>query len=246
MSNLPLSFGALLAGAILIDAGFKGDSIANVVQGKATSHPLSGAAGGTSGTSGSAGSSGSGSSPTLPAGSYTNPVPGAQTGRIDQGVDYTLTSKGAVAPGRSKILVADTSNQGWGGGGYVAAQLLDGPLAGEVYYFAEGVAPLVRVGQEVAAGTQLVKPVTNPFNGILGNIEGGWADPQNPAVPLAQSLSGYSGAESLQGLTAGYSFSTFVHALGGVAGVFQGAGQALSSAVTAAASGGKVPAGVPF
>jgi hypothetical protein len=42
-------------------------------------------------------------------------------------------------------------------------------------------------------------------------------------------------------LTAGYSFSKFVHALGGVSGLFEGAGQALASAIEG--GGGTVLAG---
>ena len=244
MANLPLSFGTLLVGAILIDAGIKGDSIANVIKGQATGHPLtpstSTSAGGTSSPGGASSSS------SLPAGQYTNPLPGAATGRIDQGVDYTMTSKGAVAPGRSKILQADSSNSGWGGGGYIAAQLLDGPLAGTVYYIAEGVKPLVAAGQTVAAGAPLGAPVRNPFNGVFGNIEGGWADPSAPGRPLAQALSGYTGDQSTQGLTAGYSFSQFVHALGGVPGTFEGAGAALASTIEHEFAAGAIPTGVPY
>ena len=242
MANLVLSFAELLAGAVLLDAAIKGDSIANVITGKATSHPLAGS----SSSSGSTTGTGGASTGTLPAGSYTNPVPGATTGRIDQGVDYTLGSGGFVAPGRSQILVADTSNSGWKGGGYIAAKLLDGPLAGAVYYIAEGIKPLVSAGQTVAAGTQLGSGVANPYNNVVGNVEAGWANPSSPTVPLAQSLTGYSGDQSRPGLTAGYSFSSFVHALGGVPGVFQGAGQALAGAIQQAFSSGAEAGLVPF
>jgi biotin carboxyl carrier protein len=235
VANLTLAFAELLAGAVLLDAAIKGDTIANVITGKATSHPL---AAGEFGSSTPAGGN-------VPAGSYTNPVPGASTGRIDQGVDYTLGNQGFVAPGRSKILIADQANSGWAGGGYIAAQLLDGPLAGDVYYIAEGISPLVKVGDTVAAGTQLGRGVSNPYNLIVGNIEAGWANPTSPSTPLAQSLAGYSGDQSAAGLTAGYSFSSFVGALGGIAGVFQGAGAKLADAIQAEFAGGQHPAGVP-
>jgi hypothetical protein len=81
MANLVLSFAELLAGAVLVDAAVKGDSIANVIKGQATMHPLAGA--------GSGSGSGSGSANVAP-GSYTNPVPGATLSRTDEGVDYTL------------------------------------------------------------------------------------------------------------------------------------------------------------
>ena len=214
-------------GAIVLDAGIKGDSIANVIKGQATQHSLSGA-----GPTAAAGT-GVPSAAAAGAGGYVNPVPGAKTGRIDQGVDYTLGAQGFVAPGDSTILQADQTNPGWRGGGYIAAKLTSGPLAGAVYYVAEGIAPLVQKGQQVAAGTVLGRGVSNPYNMVVGNIEAGWANPNSPGQPLAQTLSGYGGDQSTQALTAGYSFSKFVHALGGVAGVFQGAGQALASAVEA-------------
>jgi hypothetical protein len=223
MANLVLAFGEILVGAIVLDAGVKGDSIPNVIRGQATQHPLAASTGGTS-------AAGAASA----AGNYQNPVPGASTGRIDQGVDYTLGSGGFLAPGRSQIIAADAHNAGWKGGGWITAKLLDGPLAGAVYYVAEGVAPAAGIvpGKIVDAGTQLVQRVTNPYNGALGNIEAGWANSAGTA-PQAQSSPGYGGDQSTQALTAGYSFSKFVHALGGVAGAFQGAGQALEHTITA-------------
>jgi hypothetical protein len=237
VANLVLAFAEIVVGAIVLDAGVKGDSIANVVQGKATQHPLATATGATA-TGGGTTTGGVAVAP----GTYTNPVPGASTGRIDQGVDYTLSASGFRAPGRSQIIAADQHNSGWAGGGYIAAKLLDGPLAGSVYYVAEGVAPAagIAAGKIVDAGTQLVTRATNPYNGSLGNIEAGWANSQGTA-PLAQSFSGYGGDQSTQALTAGYSFSKFVHALGGVAGVFQGAGSALASRI----EHGAAPAGLP-
>jgi hypothetical protein len=237
MANLVLSFAELLAGVVLMDAAIKGDSITNVIQGKATQHPLT--------SNAAAGGSSTGAASIDP-GTYINPVPGASTGRIDQGVDYTLGPGGFVAPGKSQILVADQSNAGWKGGGYLAAKLLDGPLKNAVYYVAEGISPLVTAGQTVAAGTPLTASVANPYNNLVGNVEAGWANPNSPTVPLAQSLTGYSGDQSRQGLTAGYSFSSFVHALGGVPGVFQGAGQVLAGAIEQAFSTGAEAGVVPF
>lgn len=236
MANLVLSFAELLVGAVVLDAAIKGDTIANVVKGAATQHPL------TAG-SGSSGASGQGGTGSLAPGTYTNPLPGATTGRIDQGVDYT--GRQFLAPGKAKILVSNQSDAGWAGGGYLAYQLLDGPLAGAVGYFAEGIAPRVNVGDVVQGGTVLGIPVRNPYNGTVGNIEAGWADPNSPGRPLAQSLSGYAGDQSTAGLTAGYSFSKFIQALGGVGGVFQGAGQALAHAIEGEFAG-STPAGVPF
>ena len=96
------------------------------------------------------------------------------------------------------------------------------------------------------AGDRIGVAVHNPYNTIVGNIEAGWADPSSPGQPLAQSLAGYAGDQSQQALTAGYSFSKFVQALGGVAGVFQGAGAALQKAIMAEFPSGHHPAGVPY
>ena len=103
---------------------------------------------------------------------------------------------------------------------------------------------LVRsLGKDVIASDQTAMPFAN---GVVGNIEAGWANPSSPAQPLAQSLGGYSGDQSQQGLTAGYSFSQFVSSLGGAAGVFQGAGANLAAKIRSLFSGGSIPAGVPF
>lgn len=207
MANLPLAFGEMLVGAIILDAGIKGDTIANVVQGKATQHPLPGASDSTAPTGTG------GASVNVGPGQYTNPFPGATASRVDQGVDYTATK--FLAPGKSQILIADQTNSGWAGGGYIAAKLLDGPLAGTVYYISEGVAPLVHVGDMVAAGTPLATPVSNPYNGIVGNIEAGWASVTSPGSPLAQSTGGYGEGDST---AAGASFNRFIHSLGGPLG----------------------------
>lgn len=242
MANLVLAFAEILAGAIILDAGIKGDSIANVVKGQATQHPLAGSTTG-GGTPGAA----SGAPTTVAPGTYTNPVPGASTGRVDQGVDYTLSPQGFVAPGKAKILQADAHNPGWKGGGYIAYQLLDGPLAGSVGYVAEGVtpAPGISPGKIVNAGTQLVTRAINPYNGTLGNIEAGWADPNSPGRPLAQALSGYGGDQSTAALTAGYSFSQFVTALGGVGGTFQNVASSVAHGIEQAIGAGTA-AGVPY
>jgi hypothetical protein len=234
MANLVLAFAELLAGAVILDAAIKGDSIANVIRGTATQNPIGGSTAG-------GGSSSSSSSAT----GYTNPVPGAKTGRIDQGVDYTMGGSGFLAPGRSQILISDQSNTGWAGGGYIAGRLLDGPLAGRVWYAAEGISPTVVKGAVVNAGDRIGVAVHNPYNTIVGNIEAGWADPSSPGQPLAQSLAGYAGDQSQQALTAGYSFSKFVQALGGVAGTFEGAGAHLANSIRSAFQTGH-PTGVPF
>lgn len=117
-------------------------------------------------------------------GAMTNPFPGATGSRLDQGFD--LTSKSFLAPVLSKIVYASSSVSGWAGGGLVAGKILSGPHAGMVWYMAEGIRPTVRVGQTVQPGQQVAAPATNPYNGIVGNIEAGWANPASPTQPLAQ------------------------------------------------------------
>jgi hypothetical protein len=236
MPNLVLAFAEVLAGAVLVDAAWKGDSITNVIKGQATMHPLSG---GGSSSSSSTSSSGAASSTSVEG--YVNPVPGASTGRIDQGVDYTLGPQGFLAPGNSKIVYVG-SGGGWGKE-YVAAQLLDGPLAGAVWYIAE--APAVAAGIIKGATVKAGQQITPPGSSTGGAIEAGWANPANPGQTLAQSMSGYGGDQSTQALTAGYSFSKFIHALNGPVGTFEGAGGALASAIEHAFAGG-TPPGAPY
>jgi len=226
MANLVLAFGEVLVGAIVLDAGIKGDSIPNVIRGQATQHPLTAS----SSSSSAAGSTGIPSTPAAGAGNYVNPVPGASTGRVDQGVDYHLGPGGFVAPGNSEIVYTG-SGGGWGNE-YVAGRLLDGPLAGAVWYIAEAPGKLAGIvkGAMVKAGQQ----ITPAGSSTGGAIEAGWANPNNPGQTLAQSLPGYGGDQSTQALTAGYSFSKFVHALGGTVGTFEGAGQALAAGIEAA------------
>jgi hypothetical protein len=232
MANLPLAFGELLVGAIILDAGIKGDSIANVVKGQATQHPVSGL--GTGASSTGAGFTGGGT------GTYVNPIPGATPSRIDQGGDYILPPNGKfLAPGDSQIVAVDQRS---GFGQYIAAKLIDGPLAGTYYYVAEGISPLVHVGQTVTAGTAIASSAGSQYG--HGVIEAGWANSSNHD-PLAQSLPGYAGDQSVGALTAGYSWSRFVQALGGVAAKFEGAGASLASQIVAAFASGH-PAGVPY
>jgi hypothetical protein len=231
VANLVLAFGEVLVGAVLLDAAVKGDTIPNVIKGVATQQPFPGSTGSNTSTTSTTGS-GATFTTAAASGSYVNPVPGASTGRIDQGVDYVLGPGGFVAPGRSQIVY--TGAETGFGNEYVAGKLLDGPLAGAVWYIAEAPSKLAGIvdGAIVTAGQQ----ITPPGSSTGGAIEAGWANPAAPQHPLAQSLSGYGGTQPDQSsgaLTAGYSFSRFVHALGGVPGVFQGAGSALASVIEA-------------
>lgn len=113
-----------------------------------------------------------------------NPVPGSTGSRLDQGFD--LTGKQFLAPYSGTVVASQVSSSGWGGGGYVAVQSSANPS--QVEYFAEGLTPLVQQGEKVTAGQAIGRPSLNPFNGIVGNIETGPANPKNPLQPLAQAV----------------------------------------------------------
>lgn len=173
-ANLPLAFGELLIGALIVEAAIKGASIGDVIRGTAKQSGVSGL-GGTAAPTNSGQAAGG-----LPFG--RNP----QGTRLDQGQDLTASQFNAPASGT--IVKADQSNSGWAGGGLVALKL-DNPVPGlgsDVLYFAEGLAPTVPVGQHVSAGDQIAVPAVNPYNGVIGNIEWGLANPKNPSQPLAQ------------------------------------------------------------
>lgn len=111
-----------------------------------------------------------------------NPVPGASGGRLDQGFD--VTGNKFLAPYNGKVVYSTQSDPGWKGGGYVAiANAID---PNQVTYFAEGIIPIVKQGDNVVAGQRIAVAAPNPYNGTPGNIEFGPANPANPRQPLAQ------------------------------------------------------------
>jgi hypothetical protein len=115
----------------------------------------------------------------------TNPFPGGVGTWLDQGID--LTSKKFLAPVSGTVVVANQTDPGWRGGGYLAIK--DSADPNRVYYMAEGISPTVRVGQQVQAGDSVAIARANPYNMVVGNIEFGRANPANPAQPLAQVIS---------------------------------------------------------
>lgn len=122
---------------------------------------------------------------TTAVGPSTNPVPGATGSRLDQGFDGTATS--FVAPFAGTVVYSSASDSGWAGGGYVAIRSAADPS--KVFYAAEGLLPTVKVGDTVAPGQTIAQPATNPYNGVVGNFEIGWANPNAPGQPLAQVAS---------------------------------------------------------
>lgn len=67
--NLPLAFAELLIGGILVDAGIKGDSIANVIKGQAKQSPVAGVSDATGGGQAGQGTGGGKGTPGLSSGS---------------------------------------------------------------------------------------------------------------------------------------------------------------------------------
>lgn len=208
MANLVIAFAEILAGGVLMDAAIKGDTIQNVVTGKATSHPFAGTStsgGSTAATPGAAPGSGG-------SGSYVNPfgqAKGFQLGRTDQGVDANMTPGSAiVAPADSKI-VAIAPNW-YAGQPAIVAQITDGPLKGKLYYLAEQINPSVAVGDVVTAGQKIA---TYASSGT--GIEFGWASLSGLTSTgfrtLAQATTGYTEGEVT---AAGQSMLAFLKSLG--------------------------------
>jgi len=185
--NQAISFGLLLGGGVLLVSAFSGKSLADVIQGKgpftvgsSSVLPSVAAVGQTVTSSAAAGSA-------QTAGGIFGA--GAQGSRLDQGQD--LTASQFRTPVSGTVIYSTSSDPGWRGGGYVAIKSSSpfGGLPSDVLYFAEGLRPTVAVGQQVTAGETIATPVANPYNGIVGNIEWGLANPAAPGQPLAQVIS---------------------------------------------------------
>lgn len=145
-------------------------------------------------------------------GGYVNPLAHASLTpeRIDQGVDYagsgTLTALGA-----GRVTYVATSGTGWPGA-FIEYRLTSGSYAGRYVYYAEGVSPLVRVGQTLQAGQSVARLIT----GWSSGIEIGWGSGLG-TQPLAQA-EGQSGGAT----PAGRSFSALIASLGGPPGIVEG------------------------
>jgi hypothetical protein len=131
---------------------------------------------------------------------YVNPIPGANIGRTDMGIDATLPAgHPIVAMGDSRVV--GISPNWYKGQPYVLFQLLGGPAKGKYYYVAEAINPTVRVGQTVRAGQTV-----GTFNPGGTGLELGWGSP-TPGRTLAQATTGYSEGQATQ---AGQSFRNFL------------------------------------
>ena len=148
-----------------------------------------------------------------------DPVPNWAPSRVDQGVDGTLSAEGFRAPFEVKVLHAIAHASGWDNGGYVVVQILQGPFQGQMLYVAEGVRAVVSAGQVVKAGDRLCDRAIDPYNGVFGSVETGFADPNAPLRPLAQALRGYAGDQSVAAITAGGAMNQLIRELGGAGGM---------------------------
>jgi hypothetical protein len=145
---------------------------------------------------------------------YVNPFLGDSTvtpGRIDQGVDFTLS------PGEAIRAIGDAIIRGiipswYKGQPLVWYQLTSGPQAGRYVYVAEQIVPKVTVGQSVKAG-QTIATYAPTGTGL----EIGFA---NAGGSTAASTTG--GYVEGQLTAAGESFSNFLESLGAPGGKREG------------------------
>lgn len=174
--SLPVAFGALVAGGVMVRYGV-GNAHTALTTPSSSGAPAGVAAGVTAGATAAAKKVGK-----YP--SSVNPVPGASGSRLDAGLDGTVHR--FLSPWAGHVVVADAHNSGWQGGGYIVVRSTENPDF--AYYAAEGLTPTVKVGDMVTAGQLIGMPVSNPYNGIVGNFEIGLANPSSPLEPLAHSI----------------------------------------------------------
>ena len=157
-------------------------------------------------------------SPAAPPPVYVNPlaqIANLQPKRIDQGVDYSGSGP-LLALGSGTIRL--TSEAGWPGGAFIALQLGEGQLAGQVVYYAENITPTVKSGQHVNVGD-----VVGILHDAYPNLEIGWGGGGAAGGTLGNTL-----ARSLGGIVegvssaAGVNFNRFLTSLGAPSGIQQG------------------------
>jgi hypothetical protein len=135
--------------------------------------------------------------------------------RIDQGVDYGGSGP-LLALGSG--IIRQTSAQGWPAGVFIALQLDNGPLAGRIVYYAENVAPTVRVGQHVNAGD-----VVGTLRPSFPHLEIGWGGGGVGGGRLADALARTNGPD-VEGVSTalGFDFSGLLVHLGAPGGIDHG------------------------
>jgi len=151
--------------------------------------------------------------PPLQPSPFVNPIgPGLSGERVDMGVDYG--GKGPLYALGSGVITA-IANSGWPGGTFIGLHL----DSGQYMYYAEDIAPAVRVGQRVSAG-QLVGTATGGSSGI----EVGWAAPPGTGQTMAAQAGQIptSGDPGAHATAYGESMSNLIASLGGPKGVTTG------------------------
>lgn len=138
-------------------------------------------------------------------GTFTNPIPSGTFARIDQGTDY-ISKKNVVAVGAGTI-TSITKGMAGGTGDIIKEKLaqpvnINGRIYTGVYYSEEK--PLVKAGQHVAAGMDVMGP---------GGNELGFLDENGRMTPLVGGL-----GKGSKPTLAGSDFDAFVRSLGGVGG----------------------------
>jgi hypothetical protein len=159
---------------------------------------------------------GSGGGGPVRAGIFADP---SHSGRIDMGWDVTGAGPvTAFAPGR---ITRSTTSSGWPGGGMVTVKL-DRPVTtgGKTYrymFYAENIAPQVRVGQHVRAGQPLAHA-----RGVAPFTEQGFAiDPQGTTAAASYYKEGMVTPD-------GQRFYNWVHSKAGKAAVNRKGGPRMS------------------
>lgn len=183
MANLPLAFIEIVLGGVILDAGIKGASIADVVKGEAKQNPISGLTGSSTGSGGGSGSNtGAGGAKQ----GFANPFASGWTpGRLDKGYDGTFV-KQISSPVTGTVTYATTSFSNWGAWVEVKADQAIPGLPSDTFYFAEGLTPTVKTGQHVTAGQQIATPNISgpdPQHVPPGTIEWGIAEPGTVGSP---------------------------------------------------------------
>jgi hypothetical protein len=153
---------------------------------------------------------------------YVNPLAVARVTpeRIDQGVDYAGSGKlGAVGDGT--ITQVSMENTGWPGA-FIVYRLANGPGAGCLIYYAEGVQPVrgLRPGDTVRAGQAIATIIPQTSSGI----EVGWAAHGRHNMTWARTHGEWKYQDDYDSVpsAAGKGFSALIHSLGGPPGKIEG------------------------
>lgn len=174
MANLVLSFAELLAGAVILDAGIKGASIADVIQGKAVQTPLlpssSSSSSSSTGGGGSSSSSGGTSSPSGGSGTVVGDVTYSELDSIASQHGWSSADVDAwaeVIKLESNGTISDTNSSS---GAYGIAQFIDG--AGE--YAEYGGNSTSVVGELTAMANYIEQRYGNPSAALTFHLANGW------------------------------------------------------------------------